>query len=368
MMRLTFAAILLCSFGSLLAPPSTAQSAPGTLPQTTPAREDPELKLRPPPSPEAEQVKEGHIHLDVVVADGAGKPVSGLERKDFSLLDDNRVQPILSFKALDGASSASPVEVILLIDTVNTGTGQLGRIREGIEKFLRQNNGKLAHPTSLFWFTDAGVKFQPRPTTDGNALANLVHQIPPGVHTIPQAAGSEALLERLQLSVRTLSLIVNNELKKPGRKLLIWTGPGWPLLSGESAVYSARGHQLNFEAILSLSNGLRQARMEICSPGAGSEFYVRDFLKGVKTARNAGSGDLALQVLTVQTGGITLDPGNGSRLVEEISECAADAGAFYTLSFDPLKAGHPDEYHDLKVAIDRPGLKARTSTGYYNQP
>jgi len=306
--------------------------------------------------------------LDIVVTDAAGKLVSGLDRKDFSLLDDNRAQPILSFKAVDGVNPAAPTEVILLIDTVNTGIGQLDRIREGIGKFLRQNGGRLANPTSLFWFTDAGVKVQPRPSMDGNALADMVRQIPPGVHTIPQAAGSEALLERLQLSVRTLSLITENELKKPGRKLLIWTGPGWPLLAREAAVYSARGHQLNFDSILSLSSGLRQARIEICSPGAGSEFYVKDFLKGVKTAREAGSGNLALQVLSVQTGGITLDPGNGSRLVDEIGECAADAGAFYTLSFDPPKAEHQDEYHDLKVVIDRPALKARTRTGYYDQP
>jgi hypothetical protein len=41
---------------------------------------------------------------------------------------------------------------------------------------------------------------------------------------------------------------------------------------------------------------------------------------------------------------------------------------FYTISFDPPTAAHPDEYHDLKVQIGAPGLSARTNTGYYDQP
>jgi hypothetical protein len=48
--------------------------------------------------------------------------------------------------------------------------------------------------------------------------------------------------------------------------------------------------------------------------------------------------------------------------------CAQDAKGFYTISFDPPKADHANEYHDLKVEIGKPGLTARTNTGYYNQP
>jgi hypothetical protein len=41
---------------------------------------------------------------------------------------------------------------------------------------------------------------------------------------------------------------------------------------------------------------------------------------------------------------------------------------YYTLSFDPPMTEHADDYHDLKVMVDRPKLTARTNTGYYNQP
>ena len=80
-----------------------------------------------------------------------------------------------------------------------------------------------------------------------------------------------------------------------------------------------------------------------------------------RTIRNLG-----LKVLAVQSGGRILGPDND--LAAQINSCIAEASAFYTLSFNPLSANHADEYHDLKVEIARPGLTARTNTGYYNQP
>jgi len=76
--------------------------------------------------------------------------------------------------------------------------------------------------------------------------------------------------------------------------------------------------------------------------------------------------DLNLKVIATQTGGLVIPPDND--LASQIAKCAQDASAFYTLSFDPPPADKANEYHDLKVEIDQPGLTARTSTGYYNQP
>ena len=61
-------------------------------------------------------------------------------------------------------------------------------------------------------------------------------------------------------------------------------------------------------------------------------------------------------------------PGSSNDLVKETASCLEDAKASYTISFDSPPADHPDQYHDLEVKIDKPGLKARTRTGYYAQP
>jgi hypothetical protein len=76
--------------------------------------------------------------------------------------------------------------------------------------------------------------------------------------------------------------------------------------------------------------------------------------------------NLNRKVLALQSGGRVIDA--GVDIVDEIENCVRETGRFYRISFDPFAAEHPDEYHDLKVEVDEPGLNARTSTGFYDQP
>ena len=49
-------------------------------------------------------------------------------------------------------------------------------------------------------------------------------------------------------------------------------------------------------------------------------------------------------------------------IMTRIGSAARHLGAILT------RVAHADEYHDLKVVVDKPGLTARTSSGNYNQP
>src|SRR5579862_758709 len=103
---------------------------------------------------------DGHsITLDVVVTDKSGKPVAGLEQQDFTLLDNKQPQKILSFQAKAGAASGadSPLEVILLMDEVNTSFSSVSFERTQIENFLRRDGGELPRPVSMVFFNDAGA-------------------------------------------------------------------------------------------------------------------------------------------------------------------------------------------------------------------
>src|ERR1700722_14996742 len=60
------------------------------------------------------------ITLDVVVTDKSGKPVPGLQQQDFTLLDNKQPQKILVFGAVQSGASDPPVEVVLVVDEVNT--------------------------------------------------------------------------------------------------------------------------------------------------------------------------------------------------------------------------------------------------------
>jgi hypothetical protein len=86
---------------------------------------EPTLSHRLPPATPSE----GKIKLDVVVTDDAGRPVAGLEQRDFALFDNKKPRPILSFRSVDGVVGAGrsdpPVEVVLLVDVTNTRSGLL---------------------------------------------------------------------------------------------------------------------------------------------------------------------------------------------------------------------------------------------------
>ena len=330
----------------------------------------PDLKQRPPATAEEKAAQaEGRMQLDVVVTDKSGNPVAGLDAKDFSVKDNGQPQTIVTFKASDGTQGNpdSRVSVFLMMDMVNSGLVDLSFMRDEVERFLRQNGGQLTQPTTVLLLTDAGSETVGETSQDGNKLADAVHAIKPQVHTIHSAAGREALVERYQLSAKALAAIAAQESTVPGRKMMIWIGPGWPILRAPDANYNAHEHELNFDAIATLLTQLREGRMVLCSAGGGNPFTVQDLMEPVKSPMEATAANLALQVLALESGGRTLDEGNRSRQGEQLNACVQELGAYYRITFKP-PAGPAYSYHALKVSVARHGLKVNTTSGYYAEP
>jgi len=338
----------------------------------------PQLKTRPSePPPPPPGGTDWQITLDVQVADKSGAPVRGLQKQDFTLLDDKQPKNILSFHAVDsGAASATdpPIEIVLVVDAVNASPEAVAYERGEVKKFLRQNGGKLAQPVSLVVFTDTGTRIQEGSSRDGNVLASLYDQYETGVRSIGRSQGFYGAAERLDLSIKTLSSLVEYAEKQPGRKLVIWFSPGWPLLSGPNIQLSDKDERQLFSLIVAASTGLRQARVTLYSvdplgmedAGGIRISYYEEFLKGITSPSRALPGDLGLQVLAVQSGGRVFNTTND--LTAAIADCAADANAFYVVSFEAARARRGEEYHSLGVAVDKPGITVRTRTGYYAQP
>jgi VWFA-related protein len=322
---------------------------------------------------------EGLIHFDVAATDRAGRPFSGLVAKDFTLLDNGVAQKIVSFEASNQASDERLTEVVLVLDEVNLSNVQFELVKDESIKFLRQNGGHLAQPTSVYWFTAVGLYALAKPTTDGNALAEDVahHRSPRELWKVPPNHGAHTMAEpeRHALWDRALQTVYSIAIErrdKPGRKVLVWMGFGWP----------ARGpleHKGSpFVSLVELSTRIREARMVVSQISSWSDpvvsnFDYTDYLAGVRTPSDLKKSDpedaiphFALPVLALQSGGLVLDKSPG--IAHAIRQCVEDASEFYTVSFDPPHAAQPDEYHDLKVQIKAPGLSARTNTGYYDQP
>ena len=211
------------------------------------------------------------------------------------------------------------------------------------------------------------MNLQTRPTTDGNALAQTLSQVSGSVR--PRGLDSRLV------SLLALDRIAKQEMNKPGRKLLVWPGIGWPTyLPEKQSVISTpaeeRDKRSQFAEIVSLSTALREARITVYGGFQNSAFYYRDFLKGVKKETEVDQRNLTLDVLALQTGGrgAMSTVNRDSDLIDQLNSYISDSAVFYTITFDPPRTQQQHEYHDLKVVIDKPGLTAHTNTGYYNEP
>jgi VWFA-related protein len=309
------------------------------------------------------------ITLDVVVTDKSGRPVTGLQATDFTLLDNKEARSIVSLQAVDAASE-NPVEVFLLVDSINTRFDSVAYVRKELLKYLGQNSGRLALPTSLIFATDTRIKMHRQPTRDGNLLIADLNSTPSGNQVFASGVrGTEAPV--VEISLRALDSLVTTAMSKnPSRKLIVWISPGWPA-SAQTTLRSTRKDQEGlFSYIAGISTALRDDRITLCSVDpyelGNAQTYYRSFLKGVTSVKQTDYAELMLQVLAEQSGGQVLY--GGDDIVGFIDRCVADAKSYYTLSFNSAPATHPNEYHAIKVEIDKPGLKARTRTGYYAQP
>jgi VWFA-related protein len=321
------------------------------------------------------------ISIDVQVTDKSGGPVRGLHRDDFTLLDNDQPQDVVSFLDVNGdiaksdkaAPADPPAEIVLVIDAANAPLQSVNFERKEVQRFLLQNGGKLPQPTALVVFSDTGTRVQKGFSQDGNVLAAQFDQYETGLRSTNKAQGNYGATELYALSLKVLSSLADYEGKRPGRKLMIWISPGWPLQLIRTARLTDKDEQLLFDSIVATSATLRQARITLYSidplrlaDQRVTDFtYYKNFLKGVTDPSHALPGNLGLQVLAEQSGGRAFSSSND--LVRAISDCIADADAYYVLSFESRPADRADEYHTLRVMVKKPGVTARTCTGYYNE-
>jgi VWFA-related protein len=323
------------------------------------------------PAPPARSGPE-KIYLDVVVAPKSGKdlkPVAGLQRQDFTVLDNNAPQQITSFEAL---GPQAPVQVLMVVDAVNTTITNMAYEREQIDIFLRSNGGHLAHPIQLAIFNDTGTQIQQAATSDGTQLSASLDKSTTGLREINRSTQFE-YQDRLNLSLRTLQSLIAKEGQLPGRKLIFWISPGWPLLSGPQVDLDARQQQQIYSQIVTLSTSLRRNNITLYSIdplGSGQsvqqEFYYENFVNGIKKPGQAELADLSLQVLAQQSGGLVLHATND--IATHIQQAMDDTSAYYRIAYDAPPTEQTDEYHRIDIKLATPGLIARTRTGYYANP
>jgi VWFA-related protein len=309
-----------------------------------------------------------HMTIRVSVSARNGTPVEGLTKNDFSLFDNKHQEPITGFQAL----SVTPTRIIIVLDAVNLPYNEVSFARQQIEQFLSSNGGHLAQPTTLAVLQDRGMQIQPGFTTDGNALRASLDQFSIGLRALTRSAGFYGATERLEISLTNFKMLVS-KLPKDGRKQIIWISPGWPLLSGPGVELNQSQRIRAFNDVVAITTELYRSHtvVDAVNPigtveDVGRTNFYQSFLHAPRSQKDIDLGDLGLQVFAEQSGGLVL---NGSNDISGLVQHAVDQSkSGYELTFVPAPGEHENEYHELQIKVQRPGVTVHTTAGYYARP
>ncbi len=362
-------------------------------PSSNPQANQPRLIPRSHDEREQRYQTQHRIILNVHVTDAAGKPSTGLNQDDFAIYDNDQQRKVVSFRSIQADSTTAADHVILVLDTVNNFTRPLRYFEREIEKYLKQEKGPLPHPLAIGVFSGSHISVG-EASRDRDALtADLKEKSadlrPTGcitaedheekIETPGLAAGagksseSAAMLtclnDRFIASVNALRQLALDELNLPGRVILIWIGPGWPLLTNRSFAPDPPSlKQGFFSQLVEVSTRLREAQVTLDAVDSPDDLSPNTpgpeaFFAGIANEDQIRAGNLGLHALAHQTGGHIVT--DARDVAGQISACIADAESYYALSFDSPPAAAFGEFHSLAVKVDKPGLNVRTNTIYY---
>jgi len=185
---------------------------------------------------------EGLIRIDVTVTDRSGHVASGLQRSEFKVLDNGALQQIVAFRQSDRvpARAEDQLTLILLIDTLDVPAELVAFERQQTANFLRWNSGQLTRPVAVYSLEDSGFFLITKASTDGEELARAVASdnkidafllsplLPSHERSRFRAATVDPTFNESPAltGLRALGTIATVEDSQPGRKLVLWIGPG----------------------------------------------------------------------------------------------------------------------------------------------
>jgi Mg-chelatase subunit ChlD len=252
------------------------------------------------------------VFISATVTDTYGRPVEGLRKQHFRLLEDGVEQDMSDFFIEDG-----PISIGVVLDVSASIRNKLAEAQQTISKFLG-----FSQPGDEFFL----VTFSDQP--------ELVH----GFTTVPedieaevaaiQPKGWTALYDAMVLSI--------NHMKRASRRVLLVLTDG----GDNNSRYSQS----------EVKNLIREANVRILSISVQGHTPILDKLA-------AESGGRAYQ----------------ARKLEDLPEVAAAAGAEahaqYVLGFNPASELRDGKYHTVKVEVvppvADPGLHVSWRRGYY---
>jgi Ca-activated chloride channel homolog len=274
------------------------------------------------------QVNSELVLVPVSVLDRGGRPVVGLQKDSFTLLDNDTEQIITHFAIED-----VPVSVGFVIDASGSMLGKMEKAREAVKSFLNTANSEDEFFLVRF---NGRVDLAMDLTRDAGELQKQIRLIQP--------FGATALLDAIRFSITQLKKAKN------ARKSLIIVSDG----GDNSSEYTATD----------LRDLVRETDIQINAIGIFEPVGMRS-----RTPEETNGPEL-LQEVTTQTGGRLFEVAKISQMPKFAWELGRAIRAQYLLGYAPNFPRHDGKYHRVEVKLVQPkgspNLKASWRRGYYS--
>lgn len=334
-----------------------------------------------PPQPKI-GVRVALVNTPVTVRDSKGQMVNDLEAKDFRVTDNGIPQKIMHFDM-----GGDPLSIVIVVETSSRIAPMLPQVRKTgiiLSQTVMGANGEAA----VIGFNDSVDKLQDF-TTNGDRIETTINQLSVG-------SSGVKLYDAMALAVEMLSGQPEPSADRPGRRrVMLVISEAEDVGSGTRFGEVLRQAQLANVTIYSA--GLSSARAELQAPPQDNTpqptppgTFGTPSMPGViqtpdTAAARYGSGDLTkaivwavqhvkdrvkgnpLELATAGTGGAHFATFKGRSIDKAIDEIGGELHSQYSVSYAP--AGTNDTgYHEIKVAVDKNGVKVRSRPGYYIGP
>ena len=264
------------------------------------------------------------VLVPVTITDPMNRLVTGLERTDFQVFENNQRQVIRHFSSED-----APISLGVIFDVSGSMSNKIDRSKEAVIEFF-----KTANPQDEFFvvsFSDQPELLSDFTTSVEDIQTRLVTAAP---------KGRTALLDAIYLAVAKM-----RNAKYDRRALLIISDGG--------------------------DNHSRYTQGEITSliKEADVQIYGIGLFDQVPRTEEERTGPALLAEITDVTGGRTFNIDNPNELPDVATKIGIELRNQYVLGYRPTKPVHDGKWHKIKVKLNPPKglppLHVYAKTGYY---
>lgn len=316
-------------------------------------------------TPYSERIEVSVVNVDVTVTDWHGKPVRGLTKDDFEVLEDGVPQAVTNFYAVDRESAQALKnderfrrKVLVLIDTFSTTPFERNQALAHLESLINDQFQTGDYDWSIAAL-DTELRLLLPPTSDKEAIHNALNQIRAN-HAPPMQSVASQPLAVTPLETFGLALQEREDREAVAKHVhaILDAVRAFGATTGKKAILFLTARALPVvinPRDLEAARTVTEIRNDLIREANASNVNLYIVNPG-----GIASGDPSMYWIARETGGRYMPSNNVSTSLQQFD---ARSSNFYSLGY---RAPHPDDskYHQIEVRVKSGHYRLQYRDGY----